>query len=329
MRLLEAMYPSFVNVFTVGKSHQDRDIIGLRIAAPKTDDHGRRIHSSTSPRRKTIVLMGGMHAREWIATSSINYVAWTFITSYGKESMITKFLEKFDMVFIPTLNPDGFEHTWTADRLWRKTRQPTREKYCDGYDLDHSFGFHWASRSGGGGGAHSNPCSEDYGGSKAFEAVEAAQFADWARNETRHNHVQFVGLLDLHSYSEQVLYPYSFSCEREPPNVENLEELAIGLAKAIRLTNGEVYTVASACEGAAGYGPTGGSAVDWFYKELHAHYSFQFKLRDTGAYGFLAPAEYIVPTGEEMVSAVKYYCDFVLGNNGIEKNGLGQVQEEL
>lgn len=52
---------------------------------------------------------------------------------------------------------------------------------------------------------------------------------------------------------------------------------------------------------------------------MKAHYSYQVKLRDTGSYGFLLPPENIVPTGEEMFAAMKYFSDYLLGNNGIEK----------
>jgi extracellular matrix protein 14 len=161
--------------------------------------------------------------------------------------------------------------------------------------------------------------------------VESHRLAEWAKNETENNGVKFLGFLDLHSYSQQVLYPYAYSCNADPPSLENLEELAMGLAKAIRISSGQQYGVASACEGAVSskLAPMGGvsrmetgggSAIDWFYHEMRVRYSYQIKLRDTGAYGFLLPKENIVPTGEEAFNAVKYFGDFLLGNKGIESN---------
>ena len=122
----------------------------------------------------------------------------------------------------------------------------------------------------------------------------------------------------------------------DPPSLENLEELGMGLAKAIRISSGQQYGVASACEGAVSskFAATGGvsrmetgggSAIDWFYHEMRVRYSYQIKLRDTGSYGFLLPKENIVPTGEEAFNAVKYFGDFLLGNRGIETN----LAEEL
>ncbi|KAH8908972.1 hypothetical protein BR93DRAFT_926094 [Coniochaeta sp. PMI_546] len=321
LKLLEAMFPSHVELITIGTSYEGRDILGIRLGAGQDSDTAR----PEGEKRKTILITGGIHAREWISTSSVNYLIWSLTTAYGKEHLVTKLLESFDVVLVPVVNPDGYAYTWSVDRLWRKSRQQTNYPVCPGLDLDHAFGYEWDGVR-----LRSDPCSETYGGDKPFQAVEAAQLADWATNETESNNVKFVGLLDLHSYSQQILYPYSYSCAVDPPNRENLEELAVGLAKAIRLSSGEVYSVESACEGAVAgdYSASdsmprveagGGSFMDWFYHEMGAHFSYQVKLRDTGSYGFLLPPENIVPTGEEMYAAMRYFADFLLGNNGREK----------
>ncbi|KAK0664003.1 hypothetical protein QBC41DRAFT_367972 [Cercophora samala] len=314
MRLLEAMFPSLTEMTSIGKSFEGRDIHALRVGARNEEEQ-------EGGSRKTILVTGGLHGREWISTSTVTYLMWSMVTAYDKDPMVTKLLDKFDIVFIPILNPDGYEYTWQEDRLWRKSRQETKVLFCFGMDLDHAFGYEWATNNNAG------ACSENYGGDSPFHAVEASALANWARNQTQHG-VKFVGFLDLHSYSQQILFPYSYTCAAQPPNLENLMELGVGLAKAIRLSSGEAYTVTSACEGATAYRGKddnsrveggGGSAIDWFYHELGAKYSYQIKLRDTGSYGFLVPADHIVPTGEEVLNALKYFGDFLLGNNGIEK----------
>ncbi|KAK4561750.1 putative metallocarboxypeptidase ecm14 [Recurvomyces mirabilis] len=316
MRLLASLFTTHVRKVTIGVSGQGRDIVGLRVGVHPTNN------DEPSPKRKTVLVVGGSHAREWIGTASVNFVAYSLITGYGKIPSITHMLEDFDFVFVPSLNPDGYAYTWNTDRLWRKNRQSTNFRFCQGIDIDRAFGYQWdgdVTTTG-------NPCSESFAGEQPFAATEAKRLADWAKNETKNNNVEFVGFLDLHSYSQQILYPYSYSCDATPPGLENLEELAFGLAKAIRISGGHSYEVMPACEGNVASSAkaadgkqrlwprmeaAGGSALDWFYHEMKVRYAYQIKLRDRGTYGFLLPRENIVPTGKEVLEAVLYFGNFL------------------
>ena len=314
MRLFASLYTSHVRLIKIGVSYEGRNILGLRVGVHPTNNE-----NPDPPKRKIVLITGGAHAREWISTSTVNYLAFSLFTGYGKVQSITKLLEDFDFVFVPTVNPDGYLYTWDTDRLWRKNRQQTNVRFCQGIVLDRGYGFEWDDVSTAG-----NPCSESFAGDSPFEAVESKRLADWARNETENNNVEFVGFLDLHSYSQQILYPFSYSCEDTPPGQENLEELALGLEKAIRVASGVSYEPMAACEGNFAIDKKGGkrtilpriesqggSALDWFYHEMQVRYAYQIKLRDRGTYGFLLPKENIEPTGKEILEAVLYFGSFL------------------
>lgn len=321
LRLLASLFPAHASLESIGVSAEGRDIPALRIGTQRDYTTGDS-HNS----RHTLLIVGGSHAREWISVSTTAFIAYSLVTRYGHPQFpyVTKMLDHFDLVFVPVLNPDGYEYTWTTDRLWRKNRQTTAIPFCPGIDLDRSFPFGWDGH-----GNMDNACSDDYAGPGPLAAVEAQLLTEWARNETTNNNVTFVSYLDFHSYSQEVLYPYSYTCDADPPNLEDLEEVALGIAKSFRLTNGHFYGVESACEGSITFQDKakktrvqtesqGGSALDFFYHDVDVKLAFQIKLRDTGTYGFLLPRSEILPTGEEAYEAVVGLGRWMLGNHGIE-----------
>lgn len=331
MRLLQSLFPTHVKMVSVGTSYEGRDIPALRVGVHPAGGDGQ------TKRRKTVIIAGGSHAREWISTSTVNYIAYSLVTAYGKRKSVTEMIDNFDWLFVPTINPDGYAYTWEVDRLWRKNRQETSLRFCRGVDLDRAWGYMWDGAAA----ATSSPCSESYAGEGPFEGVEARRFADWAKNETENNNVDFIGFIDLHSYSQQILYPYSYSCHEQPPTLEDLEELGEGIAKAIRLNHHERYKVAQACQGNVAVNSLsgtknvlsrmesgGGSALDWFYHEMRVRNAFQIKLRDKGSYGFLLPKDAIIPTGAEMLQAIEYYGRTLLEARSSDHGG-GREQEQV
>ncbi|TID29416.1 hypothetical protein CANINC_001990 [Pichia inconspicua] len=265
------------------------------------------VHSeSKSDKIKTFVVTGGIHAREWISTSTACYILYQLLMDYeaGNHAAV-RYLENLDFLFLPVMNPDGYAFTWKTERLWRKNRQETFNPRCDGIDIDHSFDFQFTSGS-------ESPCSDDYAGEAAFEALEAYHWDNYL-NETKHSH-PIHAYIDLHSYAEEVLYPYAYSCDILPRDEENLLELAYGLSQSIRLKSGLYYEVIKACrdKGADLLPSMGaGSALDYMYHNK-AYWAFVLKLRDAGTHGFLLPPKHIEPVGQEIYAAIKYFASFIL-----------------
>lgn len=200
MSFVQSLYPEIVSIVTIGKTYEGREIKAFRIGQKNRNYH--------IP-RKTIFINGGSHAREWISTSTVNFLAYSMITNYGHDRAVTQYIDDFDWIFIPTLNVDGYVYTWEKDRLWRKNRQPTSIGYCKGIDLDRSFGFQWDDDKH----TASNPCADNYQGDEPFAAQEARVLADYARNLTESEGAEISGFLDFHSYSQQSKWP----SPQEPP----------------------------------------------------------------------------------------------------------------
>lgn len=145
MKLLESLFPTYVQVVSLGHSYEGREILGLRVG----------VRPKEGERKKAIVVSGAAHAREWISVSTVSYVAYSFISNHEKDKATSDLVEAFDWIFIPTLNVDGYAYTWEHDRLWRKNRQPTTLSFCRGIDLDRAYNAHWESQA-----SQANPCSD-------------------------------------------------------------------------------------------------------------------------------------------------------------------------
>lgn len=296
LKMLQQTFPNQIRSVVIGQTHEGRDLVVYHIYSSEHEG---------GEKKKTIVLSSGIHAREWVSVSSSLFMLYQLLVNQGKpaEQYVLKHL---DFLVVPVMNPDGYVYTWEHDRLWRKNRQDTGVSICNGIDIDSSFNYHWTPSVG-------TPCSESYAGQTPLEALEAFHFTNYI-NMTAKDH-QYFGYIDLHSYSQTILYPYGYSCDAETRDQENLLELAYGLAKAIRWTSAKHYEVLPACEDRELYPDdgAGGCALDFMYK-MHAIWAYQIKLRDTGNHGFLLPKKYIAPVGKEIYSALRYFCDFILSS---------------
>lgn len=110
MREWAQRYPDIVELYTVGKSFGGEPIWQLTLTNKKT---GRDTDKPAA------FFEGGRHSGEITATESAFYLAWHLITNYGKDTAITRLLDRKAIYIKPVVNPDGSE-------MYRLTAQSNR-----------------------------------------------------------------------------------------------------------------------------------------------------------------------------------------------------------
>ncbi|PNJ40114.1 CPA4 isoform 4 [Pongo abelii] len=220
-------------------------------------------------------------------------------SDYQRDPAITSILEKMDIFLLPVANPDGYVYTQTQNRLWRKTRSRNPGSSCIGADPNRNWNASFAGK-----GASDNPCSEVYHGPHANSEVEVKSVVDFIQK-----HGNFKCFIDLHSYSQLLMYPYGYSVKKAP-DAEELDKVARRAAKALASVSGTEYQVGPTCTTVY---PASGSSIDWAY-DNGIKFAFTFELRDAGTYGFLLPANQIIPTAEETWMGLKTIMEHVRDN---------------
>ncbi|KNE72944.1 hypothetical protein AMAG_17176 [Allomyces macrogynus ATCC 38327] len=245
---MAAQWPGRVTVAKVGASYENRTIAAVKVTSGK--DGGKE------GGKKTVVVVSGLHAREWIAPAATINIMSNLASTYGTVPRVTALLDTFDFYFVPIVNVDGYEYSMTKDRLWRKNRQPTSSS-CIGIDLNRNFPYKWSPPS-----STATPCDATYPGSKAGEAMEITALTNWIT--TLPNLVAFY---DLHAYSQLWMYPFGYACNAQPTDAAALAAVA-STAQAAMNATGAPFAVGSICSTIY---EAAGSSADWAYAAPRSH----------------------------------------------------------
>jgi Zinc carboxypeptidase len=104
--------PSLVKLEVIGHSLQGREIIALKVT--------RNANQLADGARPDVFYMATIHAREWISTEVNRRLLHYFVDNYGKNAEVTNLVNTRELWFVPVSNPDGYQHTFDVERLWRK-----------------------------------------------------------------------------------------------------------------------------------------------------------------------------------------------------------------
>nr|CAB3233257.1 carboxypeptidase B [Phallusia mammillata] len=270
----------YVTKLQVGVSYQGRPIHGLKISK----------QSNVTVVKPAVYIDSLIHSREWVAGGATVFTFKEILLNPVYSWMV----DDLDWYFIPIVNPDGYVFTWSDpdNRLWRKTLSGGNAR-CVGADGNRNYDDHW-----GGEGGSQEPCSSLFYGTHAESESEVRHLA---RFITAHND-SIKAVVNVHSYAQVILFPYNYKLGEYPPNVEEQNQTASQMSKAMYKVHGMKYNFGSGAE--AMYVSTGIS-TDWSQAAAGIDINFTIELRDTGEYGFLLPENQIVPTGEEFLAGIE------------------------
>jgi hypothetical protein len=283
---LAAARPDLATKLYIGDSIEGRPVYGLMITSQAGSD------------KPALLFDGAQHALEWVSPMTVMYIADELVARYDSDPQVQAVLDQVVLYIVPVANPDGYAHTWSTDRTWRKNRRDNGDGTY-GVDLNRNWAVGW-----GGPGSSDDPSSPIYRGTAPFSEPETANLRDFVLS-----HTDIAAHIDFHSYSQLILYPFGYDSIVPPePDLSFYEALSGFLADVIYDVHAATYVDQPAHE----HYLAGGIMSDWVYAEADIS-SWSIELRPTNSpgYGFLLPPDGIVISGQEIFEAVKFLAQYL------------------
>jgi len=242
LQLVAATHPGFTELVTLPhRTWENRVCRAIRVAADL---------ASTRP---TVVLIAGVHAREWggpdILVSFLERL--TAAAAAGAEislpaghtvsaADVERIAAGLDIVVFPQVNPDGRAYSMRPDgnELWRTNRRPSP---VGGVDVNRNYDWLWDFRrhfdpralTRGEVSVSDAPGEDTYHGPDAFSEPETRNVA-WLVD--RYPSTRF--LVDVHSFSELILYPWGDDDNQSTEPTQNFRNPAFDRRRGLLIQNG-------------------------------------------------------------------------------------------
>ncbi len=142
------------------------------------------------------LLVGAHHAREIVTPVIALYAVEQLTQRHGADPNITALVDEYEIWVAPVWNPDGYEHVFRTDNLWRKNRRVFSPGEGVGVDLNRNYPVGWDAACGGG----TTTPSETYRGPEPASEAETQTMIAFGRDR------RFAKVADLHSAAREVRY---------------------------------------------------------------------------------------------------------------------------
>ena len=293
---IAADHGSIAQRFNIGTSYEGRTIWGIKISDNVAADEN----------EPEVLFFANQHAREHLTTEQAFYIANQLTNSYGSDPRITNLVNTREFWIIPMFNPDGssYDIATGSYRAWRKNRQPNAGSSAIGTDINRNWAYQWGCC----GGSSSSPSSETYRGPSAFSTPELQRLRDFILSRRVGGVQQIKVAIDIHSYSELILWPYGYKTADTGPDITvDQRNTFATIGQQMASSNG--YTP----EQASDLYITDGASIDWMFNN-QGIFAYVFELYPTGGSGFYPPDEQIAPQtarNREAILLLSEYADCV------------------
>jgi hypothetical protein len=265
LNAVEAPKPTIVDVVSIGKSYQGRDLWAAKISD----------NVATDEDEPEILFDALHHAREHMTVEQALYLLHLLADNYSTDTTIKNLVNSREVFIVFMVNPDGGEYDLTCTNsshppycAWRKNRQPNSGSSAIGTDLNRNYGYHFGCC----GGSSGSPSSITYRGSKAWSAVESSVMRAFVNSRVKNGVQQIRAHVTLHTNGQLILWPYGYTKTNVPGDMSIQDHDAfVRMGQKIASLNG--YKA----EQSSDLYITDGDQIDWMYG-AHRIFSFTWEL---------------------------------------------------
>jgi len=256
MYAIAANNPQVAKLVKLGTTIQGREILAIKLT------QGARGQRDGS--RPAVLYSATQHAREWIATEVDRRLMTWYVDQWrANDKAVKDLLKDTELWFIPVANPDGYQYTFSTERLWRKNLRDNdgngQISVGDGVDPNRNFPNHWG---------YDNEGSSSITSSDTYRGTAPNSEAETKAMKSLLDRIKFKFQVNYHSNGQWLLYAegwqigtptaddpiyYAMSGNLDKPAIKDFHP---GLSSdVLYVTNGETTDYAHASAGTLAWTP--------------------------------------------------------------------------
>ncbi|MCM1972781.1 M14 family metallopeptidase [Streptomyces sp. G1] len=199
--------PGLTKVVSIGKTISGQDILAVKLTK-----NAQRVKDGSRP---AVLYMSNQHAREWITPEMTRRLMHHYLDNYRTDKRIRKIVDRTELWFVLSANPDGYDHTFgeDGDRLWRKNLRDVNADGVigtgDGVDLNRNFPYKWGYDDEG---SSPHPASQTYRGASPGSEPETKAI------DALQKRIGFAFGINYHSAAELLLYGVGWQVATDTPD---------------------------------------------------------------------------------------------------------------